>query len=182
MPSGDSLLKLMEDTRASASALLGLIRKLEKDGHIRSGEYDLSVQLMPELSAYVLSAFMRAGYTAELFLPLITGIFVIQDHGVRNKLEKGICDMALAFYKDEVLLPGGYEVLNRFDGMALSYDKAFYSRMKVDDPGRLTDYYITLCDACFLVLSSALSDKESVRSAWEELKTRLWESREDVVL
>ena len=125
------------------SALSALVLKLEADRHIATAHAgDAAGSLFPELIAYTLSRGGEPSVLEEL-LPFF-------EAGERTEdIRQAILKRCAAFKAEEEEEPGVFTLLRRFDAMAREYDGAFYSTMKVEDPGALSDRYIELAEAAF---------------------------------
>lgn len=64
-------------------------------------------------------------------------------------------NQSLAIDEDgNLIIPGGFLALGRFDRMAQEYSGAFWQRLNVTNPGRLTDMYLDLLEAKVRLLLS----------------------------
>ena len=136
--------------RNAAAALMQLMLKLEADGHILvAGSERPVVVLLPEMIAYVTAQFALEGLEEERLIRQLVNILPPEEDRTLNGICAGIRKTADTFRNDSEEIPGTYRVLCRFDTMAQEYDGAFYNRMHVENPGKLSDFYLQLLDAVY---------------------------------
>ncbi|MBR5422207.1 MAG: hypothetical protein IK115_13770 [Lachnospiraceae bacterium] len=169
----EAYLQLMRRTDAAAAGFLALITRLERDGHIKTAKAPaLSAVLLPELMAYSCALQRRQGRVAEEVLDLILPLLVAGES--TEQIRGGILRRMEDFDKEESL-PGAYLGLCRFDAMAQAYQGAFYSRMRTDNPGCLTEHYLALLEALWRLGGGSIKE-EILLDAEEELRSKQKES------
>ena len=157
--------------RKAGAALMQLMLKLETDGHILpAGTERPVVLLLPEMIAYVTSQFALEDAEEEQLIRQLVNILPPEEEGTLNGICAGIRKAAEEFRRDPEALPGVYSVLCGFDAMAQEYDGAFYNKMHVDNPGRLSEYYLQLLDAVYEVATD-ISGMEA--ADWKERRKHL---------
>ncbi len=136
--------------RNAGASISQLLLKLESDGHMASvGGQRPVVTLLPEMIAYVTAQFTLEAAEEDRLVRVLVNILPPEEERTVNGICTGIRKTAQDFRNDPDALPGTYEVLQRFDEMAQEYDGAFYSKMHVENPGRLAEYYQQLLDAVY---------------------------------
>lgn len=162
--------------RRAAAALLELLLKLEKDGHIVSvGTSRLPVVLLPEMLASLLG---RESDLPEDSLQILMALLPPEDARIGGLLGNAIRQRAAELRQDGEL-PGAYLALCRFDAMAQEYDAAFYRRMQVEDPGPLGAYYLQLLDAAHEIL---LRHTGRTDHGWAAFRARFTDAAADTCL
>ena len=161
---------LLVQTDAAAVALLAMLRKLESDEHIRVAQPPLpSAVLLPELIAFCCARLSLEGRDPSAglgrLLPLLAPA---EDAAIRRGIEARMKD----FSEDKEALPACFEVLVNFDAMAQAYEGAFYSRMGTEDPGALSEYYLALFEALWMLAGGRPEDRV-YKETEEKLRGRL---------
>ena len=157
--------------RKAGAALMQLLLKLEADGHILpAGTERPVVVLLPEMIAYVASQFALKDAEEEQLIRQLVNILPPEEEGTLNGICAGIRKAADAFRGRDEEIPGVYQVLCGFDAMAQEYDGVFYNKMHVENPGRLSAYYLQLLDAVYGIAVN-LSGKEA--ADWKERRKHL---------
>ena len=158
----------------AGSAFMQLMLKLETDGHMRAaGTERPVVVLLPEMIAYVTARFEPEGPEEEFLIRGLVKILPPEEERTINGICAGIRSASEDFRSKPEEIPGTYLALCRFDAMAQEYDGAFYSRMNVENPGRLAEYYLNLLDAVYEI-ATELAGAEA--SEWETCRRRFVES------
>lgn len=164
--------RLVNQIKKSAIALKELIDKFEADGYIKC-KNDLSV-----------SEFLFNDLIAFLMLPVFCDLQQVGKENAKKYLEKlSECfaltvnekafneffmqyisrvqkDQLFNEYKD--IIPEGYSLIKNFDDSVQKDNGLFYDKLKIENPGRLTDYYIMLIEAARELAETNLGDKTSV--------------------
>lgn len=144
-------------------ALSGYLLKVQRDGYIVPEEnISYAEVLLKELFVGISYAYLSAFETADTKkqLPEMLYSFVSDWNRAfflfeREEFLAGIADWRERRIKEESTaeLFQAYGVLCRFDQMSQEYSGAFYRRMGVDNPGRMSIFYLQLLDAAAYILS-----------------------------
>lgn len=170
----------------STSSFMKLIDKLEADGYIKNlsmYEGKVSVYITNELFSFVFANIYSVyGNDSDLMLPVIPVIsgeyferntFIARSKEFSDSIENGNDILNITNIS-------GFDILLEFDKMASMFDGAFYSRMKIDNPGYISDLYIELFQG-IIVLTSIIYAKDSKIIDFDKAITNLKNKQTEVL-
>lgn len=139
-----------------ASLSLGtLLGKLQEDGYLASGvKLRIANEVLTELAAFTCMIWAEYGSTLhdrlrELAQEINCLFYEPEGFAYYSRYYENV------FRENAVdnMEINGFMVLERFDVMAQENSGAFYARMRVDNPGKISDLYMELFEAYIAVIA-----------------------------
>lgn len=158
---------------SAMKAYVGLITRLQADGYIKPGEeMFFSEVLMKEQWGMISSLVMEVIQKPDLpriIYPLLSDIY---ESSVRMSYEEFllcVTDITKRRKSEENTeeIMQAFGVLCRFDQMAQEYSGAFYQRMGVENPGRLTELYLQIIEAVEFILKELVTEVSGEKQSRE---------------
>lgn len=147
----------MRALRRAASAYIDLLRRLETDGYLKTAERDGRIIgiVLHEMAAYSVANAVRSGTEIQKALDNAMRVFLPEEDALEQRIREGVRRRAGEFLADKDEIPSCYKVIRRFDELAAEQDWAFYERLGVSSPGKLSDRYDELLQGFERVIEDA---------------------------
>ena len=154
--------ELTQALRRAASSYIDLLRRLESDGYLKSTDSEQRIvsTILHEMAAYAAALAKRCGFDTRMAVDQAMTVFLPEEETLEAKIRAGVLRRAEEFTGDPDEIPSCYTVVDRFDAMALGYDGAFYKKIGVEAPGRLSEKYIELLQGFGRVIESGEDPEE----------------------
>lgn len=158
---------LILQTNKAAISIKQLLDKLEADGHLKSNNLSVAEFVFNDLMAFlmlpVFCELEKIGKEkAKEYLEALNACFAVavKEDAFNEYTIQYINLVGKDNYKD--IIPEGYVMISNFDEKALSNNGAFYETMKVNNPGKIGDYYIMLIEAAREIAEDILDRNKNV--------------------
>ncbi|HOO79939.1 MAG TPA: hypothetical protein PLQ04_06085 [Lachnospiraceae bacterium] len=177
--------ELIVAAKKATKSLLDLLGKLEADHILTDSSKSIAGNIIPELSAYCL-AILEVNWEepTEELICVFADICLTERKipteiilSVANNIRRTEKELAkeLKNKSECSIIPGGYDMLCQFDAMALEFDGALYSRMKITNPGRMTTYYLDLMGSYLEIITKVCNTagKRTCPELWEQILSEM---------